>query len=375
VSNLRPIDIPRFLQRGGREGRRRPLAVPDNPNQGAAMNAVESSPPVAQTPASDEIEGLAWGYRFTEAGDAQLLQGAALREALEKQESWLWLNFDLDDERASVAIASLPHLPPDAVAMLLTKDDRQHIESFGQIIGGVVADYERGDSLDVRRIVRWQFVMAPHLFVSARRRPGHTLHQLRLDLQSGRRFPDVLRLFDAIIHEFTSATSLLLHDLTNKLDAMEEQLLDQKEVGYDTLGLVRRRLVRLHRQAAPLRAVLIHMLTERPAWFTDQAAADCQRVAARMDSLAGDLESLQERARALQDELKARDGEKTNKRLTVLSIVSALLLPPTLITGIFGMNVDGLPFRETPEGFLVTCGLMVVSAAGMMVVLRRIRLL
>lgn len=339
------------------------------------MNVAPSSAPAAEQPAAAGIEGLAWGYRFTEDGDAELLDGAALREALESQESWLWLHFDLDDERASAAIAALPHLPPEAVAMLLSKDDRQHIESFGQVIGGVVADYERAEPLDVRRVVRWQFVMAPHLFVSARRRPGHTLHQLQLDLKAGRRFPDVLRLFDALIHEFTTATSFLLHDLTNRLDEMEERLLDQRDVGYDLLGLVRRHLVRLRRQASPLRAVLIHMLTDRPPWFTDQAAADCQRVADRMESLASDLESLQERAHALQDELKARDGERTNKRLTVLSIVSALMLPPTLITGVFGMNVDGLPFRDGPQGFWITCGLMVASAAGMLVVLRRIRLL
>ena len=335
-----------------------------------------ATPPApANIPSSDGIDGLAWGYRFSETGTAELLQGPELREALETEESWLWLNFDLADERAGAAIASLPHLPPAAVALLLSSDDRQHIESFGQVIGGVVADYERSEALDARHIVRWQFVMAPHLFVSARRQPGHTLHQLHLDLQSGRCFPDVLRLFDALIHEFTSATSFLLHDLTNKLDEMEEKLLDQKDVGYEPLGLVRRRLVRLQRQAVPLRAVLIHMLTDRPAWFPDQAVTDCQRVAARMESLADDLESLQERAHALQDELKAREAEKTNKRLTVLSIVSALLLPPTLITGIFGMNVAGLSFHDTPHGFLVTCGLMAASVAVMLAVLRRMRML
>jgi zinc transporter len=348
--------------------------LPDIGIQGAQTNAAKSPPPAPQPPDPDGIDGLAWGYRFSESGAAELLQGPALRDALEKQEIWVWLNFDLDDERTKAAIASVPHLPPAAVAMLLSTDDRQHIDSFGQVNGGVVADFER-DLVDVRRIVRWNFVMAPHLFVSARRLPGHTLHQLHLDLQSGRRMPDVLRLFDALIHEFTSATSVLLNDLANKLDEMEERLLDQKDVGYELLGVVRRRLVRLHRQAVPLRAVLIHMLTDRPSWFTDQAVTDCQRVAERMDSLAEDLESLQERAHALQDELKARDGEKTNKRLTVLSIVSALLLPPTFITGVFGMNVDGLPLRDTPTGFIVASGLMAASVAGMMVMLRRIRLL
>jgi hypothetical protein len=57
---------------------------------------------------------------------------------------------------------------------------------------------------------------------------------------------------------------------------MEERLLDQKEVGSDVLGQARRRLIRVRRQALPLRAVLIHLVNERPYWFDDEAVADCE---------------------------------------------------------------------------------------------------
>jgi hypothetical protein len=187
--------------------------------------------------------------------------------------------------------------------------------------------------------------MTPCLFVSAQRRPSHALN-----LRSGRRLPDVLGPFHALVHELASAISLVLNELCAKLNEMEERLRDQKEVGSDVLGQARRRLVRVRRQALPLRAVVIHMGNERPYWLEDDAVADCQRVAARMDGLVDDLESLQERARGLQDELKARKVEKTRKGLTVLSIVSALPPPPTFITGISGMNVSGLLFQETAYG-------------------------
>jgi zinc transporter len=339
------------------------------------MDAAAPSPSAARAFSEEGINGLAWGYRFSGTGASELLQGGALREALEKREVWLWLNFDLADERARAAISDLPHLPPAALAMLLSTDERQHIDSFGQVVGGVVADYERCDPPDERYIVRWNFVMAPHLFVSARRRPAHALNQVHLDLQTGRLMPDVLHLFHALIHEFTSATSLVLNDLGAKLDEMEERLLDQKEVGSDVLGQARRRLIRVNRQALPLRAVLVHMMAERPDWIDDDAIADSQRVASRVESLIDDLESLQERAHTLQEELKAREAEKTNQRLKVLSVVSALLLPATFITGVFGMNVGGLPFTRDPLGFWATCGLMAASVGVMLVILRRIRLI
>ena len=55
--------------------------------------------------------------------------------------------------------------------------------------------------------------------------------------------------------------------------------------------------------------------------------------------------------------------------------VSAFILPPTLISGIFGMNVDGLPFREaSPNGFTLTLALMAGSVAVLLLVLRRLKL-
>ena len=186
------------------------------------MDAVtETPPPAARTVPCEGIDGLAWGYRFSKTGVAEPLQGPALREALEKQEVWLWLNFDLADERASATIAALPHLPKGALAMLRSADDRQQIDGFGQAIAGVVADYERCDPPDEKRVVRWNFAMTPFLFVSAQRRPSHALNQVRGDLQSGRRLPDVLGLFHALVHELASAISLVLNELGAKLNEME----------------------------------------------------------------------------------------------------------------------------------------------------------
>ena len=42
--------------------------------------------------------------------------------------------------------------------------------------------------------------------------------------------------------------------------------------------------------------------------------------------------------------------EITNRRLFTLSILTACLLPPTLVTGFFGMNTKDMPFQNTDGG-------------------------
>ena len=59
-----------------------------------------------------------------------------------------------------------------------------------------------------------------------------------------------------------------------------------------------------------------------------------------------------------------RLAEQTNRQLRILSVLTALFLPPTLITGLFGMNVTGLPFGAEGGGFWwVTAVIALVCAA------------
>jgi zinc transporter len=53
-------------------------------------------------------------------------------------------------------------------------------------------------------------------------------------------------------------------------------------------------------------------------------------------------------------------------------VLTALFLPPTLITGIFGMNTKGLPFTEWETAFLWACALMVGSVIAVFLILRRV---
>lgn len=55
-------------------------------------------------------------------------------------------------------------------------------------------------------------------------------------------------------------------------------------------------------------------------------------------------------------------AHKTNEIVTVLTMITALFMPLTLITGIFGMNFVQMPLQENPAGFWITLGLMGFSS-------------
>ncbi len=57
---------------------------------------------------------------------------------------------------------------------------------------------------------------------------------------------------------------------------------------------------------------------------------------------------------------KAKQDEKMNNIMFILTILSAVFLPLTLITGFFGMNTGGLPYTDDPYGTLKAIGISLI---------------
>lgn len=62
-----------------------------------------------------------------------------------------------------------------------------------------------------------------------------------------------------------------------------------------------------------------------------------------------------------------------NKTMYVLTVFSALLLPPSLLTGLFGINVGGMPGVEKHYAFYVVLIALPLLAAIQFIILRRLR--
>ena len=78
------------------------------------------------------------------------------------------------------------------------------------------------------------------------------------------------------------------------------------------------------------------------------------------------------RARLLQEELMARIGEESNRLLYMISVLTAVLMPTTIVTGLFGMNLQGIPFATRPWGFAIASALSATGAVAILALVRRL---
>ncbi|MCD0423413.1 transporter [Rubrivivax sp. JA1024] len=319
------------------------------------------------------VPGLVWAFRIDAAGVAQPLPHEAPFSF--EHDCWYWLHFNLADSRAQLWLSELV-LPPPARALLQSKDTYQQLHSVDGCVYGVIADLMRdiADATEDTGFLR--FVMTERLLITGRYQALCAVDTARRALERGLRVDHCAALFEVIVHNVADAMESITDNVAETLDRIEDKLLSEDTDDLrQGLGRLRRTCVRLHRHLSGLRVVLHRFDRDRGDDLPPSLRPHAGKLAQRLDGLDRTVTEMRERSRLLQEELHLQIEEQGNNSLRVLSVLTALLLPPTLVTGMFGMNLHGLPFSEDGGGFAWAILIMLLSSFIAYVVMKRFGLI
>lgn len=166
----------------------------------------------------------------------------------------------------------------------------------------------------------------------------------------------------------------LIEMLGDRLDEVEESLITQKtERAQDNLEQLRRTLISFRRLVWPQRDALSTLEVENLSFFSDRDRLRLREAAMRTARIGDELQALSERAVLVHEEIIDDRAEQMNKAMLVLAAVTVIFSPLTLLTGLLGMNVSGIPFAENSAAFWVVCVLVVVLGLGALGLMRKRR--
>ncbi|MFN3241926.1 MAG: zinc transporter ZntB [Planctomycetota bacterium] len=182
----------------------------------------------------------------------------------------------------------------------------------------------------------------------------------------------------ALIAELAQAIERRIYPVVDELDDgvddLQERILrgDLGELP-QRLGELRRMVTMLRRHLAPQRDALSRMLRELPSWFAAEAAADLREVADRSARHVEVLDSVRERAAVVQDQLDHHVSVRLNRNMYVMSVIAAVFLPLSFVTGLLGVNVAGIPGSSEAASFWILVAGLVALTALELWLLRRFR--
>lgn len=326
-------------------------------------------------PSFDLGSGIVRAYLFSSDGSANALTTDDLPIQPDAPGSWTWLHLSLADRRGQDFIEGMTWLSPGARATLLDADEHVRLDIVNNELVGILADLRQEFSHEGEDLVRLHLVMNDRMLITARRKPVHSVELTHRALEQGRKFPTPISFLNAIVDQFIETIERWVERLADELDLVE-QALAHGEIRAErrNIGHIRLTAIGVRRQLMQLRS-LFHRVEQRMEHEATPIAPAVRSLAQKFDSLDHEIASLYERARLLQEEIAARTAETTNRRLYTLSILTACLLPPTLVTGFFGMNTKDLPLQNTDSGSWYAFGIAALSGLLAFWIVRRLRAL
>ena len=212
-----------------------------------------------------------------------------------------------------------------------------------------------------------------HRVISLRHRKIDAARSIRSDLAAGTGPRSSSEFLAALIDRLLDRIVVVVDELDDTVHRLEAGTLDApSHQSHRQLADARRQGIALRRFISPQRDVLGRLAIENTSWIPETERVRFRELADRLIRVLEELDTAKDRAAVTQEELASRLAENINARLYVLSIVAAVFLPLGLITGIWGVNLGGIPGESHEWGFWFLVGGLAVAAVGQLWLFRKL---
>lgn len=285
--------------------------------------------------------------------------------------TYRWWHFDLSDpDLAGWVAASLPAIPAGA---LLQPETRPRCDRYE---GGLILNL-RGINMNAGQpadqMVSIRMWIEAGVIITVRLRKVFAIDELR-QLAVAKTAPLTTAAFvEALVSRLTQRAQDEVMRISNLTEFYEADLEDDTTPLPRDLPEIRRSVIRLRRYLEPQQQALIRLSTLDLPIVPEPDALKLRELANRTTIAVEELDALQERLIAVQDEHDLDVARRQARHGYVLSIAAAIFLPLGFLTGLFGVNIGGMPGIDNPWAFAILCLSMVGLAALLFALLKAVR--
>lgn len=306
-------------------------------------------------------------------GAATKIDWDGIRKWTPETGGFLWIGLNAHKEEARAWLSKESGIHRLAAQALLAEETRPRALHIGH---GLVINL-RGVNLSPgappEDMVSARIWMEPQRLITVQKRRLKALGDVRGMLARAETTPDsVGGLLSAIAARLTDRMEPVILGNSDELDAIEEESLEEPGQNIRVrLSRLRRESIILRRYIAPQRDLLNHLSADQAASIDEKTRLELRETADRVTRLVEELDDMRDRALVVSEQLAAQRADDMNRNMLILSVVAAIFLPLTFLTGLLGINVGGIPGAHDEIAFWVVLGLCIVLGVGLMVYFHR----
>ncbi|MSR46458.1 MAG: hypothetical protein EXS13_05275 [Planctomycetes bacterium] len=276
----------------------------------------------------------------------------------------VWIEAIVPDTAEQALLVERMHLPRESVDDALKPHHPPLLRELDSHLMAIIHSPEPGHEVHTRKI---SLFLGKGWLISIVRRELPMLDPLRTALERNPAYylaaPE--RILHAILHHMCDVFEERVDEMIDAAEELEERALER--AAGDTL----KKLQQLRRRTAALTRVVRAQRDVFQALARGGHPLIPRAEEPALRDVANHMLRIYDLLEAVRDGiLAAREGHlnamntELNVTMRTLTAVATLLLPLSLIAGIFGMNFEGLPLVDRPWGLPVLGGVMALVAIG-----------
>ncbi|MGD9107711.1 MAG: zinc transporter ZntB [Gammaproteobacteria bacterium] len=285
-------------------------------------------------------------------------------DAKQKDAQTRWVHVSLLDDTGKAWLKDKSGLNVLVCEAMLAKETRPRlmVSNGGVLIILRSINFHPGDEPDDMLSVRiW---IEKNRIITASRKTLLSIREIKEALENKTGPISSMAFLDDITGQITDKIGLYIDKIDVAIFSLEKEsvLLPTKETR-NKLAEVRSQIVAIRRYISPQRDALSRLTQlDRFPWLTETDRFHFMETSDRTIRCLEDLDEARDRATIIRETISNLISERVEQRMYILSLVAAIFLPLTFLTGLLGINVAGIPGANAKSAFALVTFVMIIIA-------------
>lgn len=186
-----------------------------------------------------------------------------------------------------------------------------------------------------------------------------------------------MQLFLTLAQNLTDGINDAVIDLIEETADLEERVLNPDALSdftlRDTISDMRRNIISIRRYTAPQKEIFMSLQNDKWEALSEEDRSDIREIYNDITKAVEDLDYCRDQMSVFHEELQSKVSISMTRIMYLISIVTVVFTPLTLLTGLLGINVRGIPFAENEYAFAAVCALLILITIIVVAVMKRLK--
>jgi zinc transporter len=239
---------------------------------------------------------------------------------------------------------------------LLEEETRPRMVKFDEGILLILRGVNLNDNADPEDMISLRLWVSDNNIITLRKRKLKAVQDIVKNIEGNNLPNSIGDILCQLVERLAERMQPTIARLNELIDDLEETIIDgeDKEIRESILS-IRRKSIVLRRYMKPQADAIEELLSSNLSWLSANHSFWLNQSANNIQRYIEDLEVVRDRSHAVMDEITNKISEKLNRNMYLFSVIAAIFLPLSFLTGLLGINVAGIPGASDTNAFLIFC--------------------